>query len=130
MPVPNDGSHSTYMRLAGRRKTTRDGIGEFGRHQLVLDPGRPGREMVQTIVTHRRNSFSCEKPGMVVRLNKPLKSFAGCCPDSSAMSPSRHPRLPPDDSRQEANISCFIDCSEAQMRALSWTTIFASMTSS
>src|SRR5262249_1269346 len=40
-----------------------DRIGEFGRHQLVLDPGRPGRDMVQTVVTHRRDSFSCEKPG-------------------------------------------------------------------
>src|SRR6516225_7842437 len=51
------------MGLAGCRETTRDGIGEFGCHQLVLDPGRPGRDMVQTIVTHRRDSCSCEKPG-------------------------------------------------------------------
>ena len=34
------------QRLANGRETTRDRIGEFGRHQLVLDPGRPGRHMV------------------------------------------------------------------------------------
>src|SRR5215470_14316981 len=53
-------------RFAGRRKTARDGITELDRHQLVLDPGRPGRDMVQTIVTHRRGSFSYGKPGWLV----------------------------------------------------------------
>src|SRR6516165_5893110 len=51
------------IRLADRRKPARDGLGEFGHHQLVLNLGRTGRDMVQTIVTHRRDSFSCEKPG-------------------------------------------------------------------
>ena len=56
---------------------------------------------------------------MVVHLiNEPPQSFAGCCPDLSAMSPSRHPGLPPDDSRQKANISRFLDRSEAQMRSV------------
>src|SRR6516162_3028308 len=40
------------MRRVGRRKTAGNGIAEFGRNQLVLDPGRPDRDMVQTIVTH------------------------------------------------------------------------------
>jgi len=104
------------MRLAGRRKTARHGIAEFGRHQLVLDPGRPGRDMVQTIVTHRRDSFSCEKPGWLsASTSRRRVSFAGCCPDLPAMSPSNHPGIPPDDSRQKANITHFMDCSEAQM---------------
>jgi hypothetical protein len=40
------------MRLADGSEATGDGIAEFGRYQLVLDLGRPGRDMVQTIVTH------------------------------------------------------------------------------
>src|SRR5262249_31090249 len=108
--------------------TAGNGIAEFGRNQLVLDPGRPGRDMVQTIVTHRRNSFSCEKPGWLsASTSRRRVSSAGCCPDLPAMSPSPHPGIPPDDSQQEANITHFMDCSEAQC-ALSWTTIFASMT--
>src|SRR6516165_11767806 len=51
------------MRFAGRRKTARDGTTELGRHQLVLDPGRPGRDMVQTIVTHRRELLFLRKAG-------------------------------------------------------------------
>jgi len=50
------------MRLPDRGEAAGDGIAELGRHQLVLDLGRPGRDMVQTIVTHRRDSSSCE-PG-------------------------------------------------------------------
>src|ERR1700730_5456357 len=34
--------------------------------------------------------------------------------DLPLMSPSHHPGIPPDDSRQEANTSRFTDCSEAQ----------------
>ena len=34
------------MRLADRRETSRDVIGEFGHHQLVLNLGRPARDMV------------------------------------------------------------------------------------
>src|SRR6516162_6488319 len=116
------------LRLAGRRKTARDGIGEFGRHQLVLDPGRPGRDMVQTIVTHRRDSFSSEKPGWLsASTSRRRVSSAGHCPDLPAISPSNHPGIPPDDFRQEANITNFMDCSEAQMRSVA-ATIFASMT--
>src|SRR5262249_33547249 len=113
------------MRLAGRRKTARDGIGEFGRHQLVIDPGRAGRDSVQAIVTHRRASFSSEKPGWLsASTSRRRVSFAAPCPDFAAISP---PRIPPDGSRQEANISCVIDCSEAQMRRVvrcvaSWLT--------
>jgi hypothetical protein len=44
------------MRLPDRGEAAGDGIAELGRHQLVLDLGRPGRDMVQTIVTHRRDS--------------------------------------------------------------------------
>src|SRR6516225_10091179 len=40
------------MRLPNRGKAARDRIAELGRHQLVLDLGRPGRHIVQTIVTH------------------------------------------------------------------------------
>ena len=36
----------------------------------------------------------------------------------TSKSPSDHPGLPPDDSRQEANISRFMDRSEAQMRSV------------
>jgi hypothetical protein len=43
-------------------------------------------------------------------------SLAGCCPDLPAMSPSHHPGIPPDDSRQGTNIIHFMDCSEAPMR--------------
>src|SRR5262249_2258807 len=50
------------LRLPNRGKGARDRIAELGRHQLVLDLGRPGRHIVQTIVTHRRNSSPCE-PG-------------------------------------------------------------------
>ena len=107
------------MRLAGRRKTARDGIGEFGRHQLVLDPSRPRREMVQTIVTHRRTSVSCEKPGWLSASTSRCRvSFAGSCHDLPAMSPPHHPGHSPDDSPQEANITHFMDCSEAQMRSV------------
>src|SRR6266852_8177163 len=58
MPIPNEGSHSTFcsnaISVPGSRETAGDGIVELGGHQLVLDLGRPGRDMVQTIVTHRR----------------------------------------------------------------------------
>jgi hypothetical protein len=51
------------VRLSDRRKTTGNRVVEFRRHQLVLDLGRPVRDVVQTVVTHRRHSSSCEKPG-------------------------------------------------------------------
>src|SRR5262249_60391365 len=47
-----------------------DRIVEFGRYQLVFDLGRPGRDMVQAIVTHRRDSFSREKPGWLFLLSE------------------------------------------------------------
>src|SRR6266436_4956010 len=50
------------MRLPDCGEAAGDGILELGRHQLVRDLGRPGRDIVQTIVTHRRDSSSCE-PG-------------------------------------------------------------------
>src|SRR5262249_9998806 len=89
MPVPNNGSHSTFssnaISVPGSRQTATCGapaaakprvieFGEFGRHQLVLDPGRPGRDMVQTIVNHRMDSFSCEKPDGC----PPQQAAAGC----------------------------------------------------
>src|SRR3954454_1707980 len=40
------------VRLADRRKTAGDGVGELRRYQLVLKLGRTGRDMVQTIVAH------------------------------------------------------------------------------
>ena len=78
--------------------------------------------MVQTIVTHRRDSFSCEKPGWLFPVKSrdgcplnqtPQGVIAGCCPDLPAMLPSTS-----HDSRQKANISRFIDRSEAQMRSV------------
>src|SRR5437899_11408485 len=51
------------VRLPDRRKTTGNRVVEFRRYQLVLDLGGPARDEVQTIVTHRRHSSSCEKPG-------------------------------------------------------------------
>jgi hypothetical protein len=45
------------MRLPDCGEAAGDGILELGRHQLVLDLGSPGRDMVQTVVTHRRHSF-------------------------------------------------------------------------
>src|SRR6266478_1646327 len=39
-------------------------------------------------------------------------------PDLPAMSPSHHPGPPPDDSRQDANVSRFMHCSEAPMRSV------------
>src|SRR5260370_32225194 len=103
--------------LADRREAARDGLGEFGRHQLVLNPGRPGRDMVQTVITHRRDSFSYEKPGWLsASTSRRRASFAGCCPDLPVMSPSHHQGLPPDASLQEPNISLFMDWSEAKTR--------------
>src|SRR6516162_1925123 len=56
---------------------------------------------------------------MVVRLNKPPQGvICWMCPDLPATSPSHHPGVPPDDSRQEANIIHFVDCSEAQTRSV------------
>src|SRR3954452_9681474 len=40
--------------LSDRRKTTGNRVVEFRRHQLVLDLGGPVRDVMQTIVTHRR----------------------------------------------------------------------------
>src|SRR6266540_1721851 len=51
------------VRLSDRCKTSGNRVVEFRRHQLVLDLGRPVRDVVQTVVTHRRHSSSCEKPG-------------------------------------------------------------------
>src|SRR4051794_26800386 len=42
------------VRLPDRRESASNRIVEFRRHQLVLDLGRPVRDVVQTIVTHRR----------------------------------------------------------------------------
>ena len=44
------------IRLPNCGKAAGDGIVEPGCHQVVLDLGRPGRDIVQTIVTHRRDS--------------------------------------------------------------------------
>src|SRR5262249_53883392 len=134
MPVPNDGSHSTFssnaISVPGSRHTATCGapaaakprvieIAEFGRHQLVLDPGRPGRDMVQTIVTHRRDSFSYGKPGwLVASTSRRRVSFAGCCPNLPALSPSHHPEHSLQMTPQEANITHSMDCSEAQMPSL------------
>jgi hypothetical protein len=52
---------------------------------------------------------------MVVRLNETAGQESS---DLPLMSPSHHPGIPPDDSRQEANTSRFTDCSEAQMRSV------------
>jgi hypothetical protein len=38
------------MRFPDRGEAAGDGIVELGRHQLVLDLGRPVRDMVQTVV--------------------------------------------------------------------------------
>src|SRR4051812_24986959 len=46
--------------LSDRRKTTGNRVVEFRRHQLVLDLGGPVRDVMQTIVTHRRHSSSGE----------------------------------------------------------------------
>jgi hypothetical protein len=43
-----------HMRLADRGEAAGNGIAELRRHQLVLDLGRPGHGMVQTVITHRR----------------------------------------------------------------------------
>ena len=40
------------VRLADRRKTAGDGVGELRRYQLVLKLGRTGGDMVQAIVAH------------------------------------------------------------------------------
>src|SRR5947209_17167927 len=45
------------IRLANASKSARNGVVEFGHDQLVLYPGRPGRHVVKTIVTHRQSSF-------------------------------------------------------------------------
>jgi hypothetical protein len=50
------------VRLAHRRKSARAGITEPGRDQLVSDLSGSIRNIVQTVVTHRRYSC-CEQPG-------------------------------------------------------------------
>src|SRR5262249_31498166 len=40
------------VRVADGGEATSNGIPEFGGYQLVLDLGRPGRDVVQTVVTH------------------------------------------------------------------------------
>src|SRR6516165_5855595 len=85
------------IRLANRCEPSRDGIWEFGRYQLVLDPGRPGCDMVQTIVTHRRNSFFLWKAGMFLRLNKPpqvslCRMLSRLASNAAISSPGNSPR--------------------------------------
>src|SRR5271166_861657 len=103
------------MRRADGSEATGDGIAEFGRHQLVLDLGRPGRDLVQTIVTHRQDSSSCEKPGWLSASTKRRTGVIRLATNVAISSPGYSP---PGDSRQEANTSRFTDCSEAQMRSV------------
>jgi len=51
------------VRLSDRSESASNRLLELRRHQLVLDLGGPVRDVVQTVVTHRRHSSSCEKPG-------------------------------------------------------------------
>src|SRR5262249_25224104 len=74
------------MRFAGRSETARDRIGESGRHQLVPNFGRSGRDMVQTVVTHRWNSFSCARPECLSA--KPPDAWR--CPDFPELPPCHH----------------------------------------
>src|SRR5438874_7790457 len=53
------------VRLSDRSESASNRIVEFRRHQLVLDLGGPVRDVMQTVVTHRRHSSSCEKPGFL-----------------------------------------------------------------
>src|SRR6266404_1198338 len=53
------------VRLSDRRESASNRVVEFRRHQLVPDLGAPVRDVVQTVVTHRRHSSSCEKPGFL-----------------------------------------------------------------
>src|SRR5438552_687794 len=46
------------VRLSDRRESASNRIVEFRRHQLVLDLGGPVRDLMQTVVTHRRHSSS------------------------------------------------------------------------
>src|SRR6266566_2292878 len=55
------------VRLSDRRESASNRIAEFRRHQLVLDLGGPVRDVVQTVVTHRRHSSSCKKAGISPR---------------------------------------------------------------
>src|SRR5262245_47924770 len=55
------------IRLADRREPSRDGIGEFGRHQLVLDPGRPGRDMVSSGLERSAGRSAARWPVSFVR---------------------------------------------------------------
>jgi hypothetical protein len=60
------------MRLADGSEATGDGIAEFGRYQLVLDLGRSGCDVVQTVVTHGRAPLTAKDrnghpPGKAVR---------------------------------------------------------------
>src|SRR5262249_27541773 len=51
------------------------------------------------------------------RRNRPAaaKNAANFFRSSTRAAGGNHPGIPPDDSRQEANITHFMDCSEAQM---------------
>jgi hypothetical protein len=48
--------------LADSSKAASDGVPEVGRHQPIIDLGRPVRYEVQTVVTHGQVSSSCESP--------------------------------------------------------------------
>src|SRR6516164_8425808 len=69
------------VRLSDCGKTTRDGIAEFGHDQLVLDPGGPGCDVVQTVVTHHWSSFSsCSRDGPLA-IRPRLEPFTRHCLD-------------------------------------------------
>ena len=96
MPIPNGGSHSTFsyfgtgqqanrdIWFADRGEAAGDGIAELGRYQLVLYLGRPGGNMVQTVVTHRQDSSCCQKPELFIPSAKPSVQVHG--PDLALLS--------------------------------------------
>jgi len=51
------------VRIADCRETAGDRVGEPRRCQFVADLGGTRRDVVQTIVAHRGDSFSCELSG-------------------------------------------------------------------
>src|SRR6516164_8399284 len=78
------------VRLSDRRESASNRIVEFRRHQLVLDLGGPVRDVMQTVVTHRRHSSSCEKPGFLPGSRTGVKISAFPAPPKDRKLTYRH----------------------------------------
>src|SRR4029077_13108395 len=112
MPMPKDGSHSTFwsnaISVPGRRQTATYGSPTAAKPRVMelenlvttsLSSTLAGRlpTMGRLIVTHRRDSFSCEKPGCLSALNK--RNVVPTCHQCRHFITQDLPRVTPDRTR-------------------------------